>query len=268
MVKEEKLNAVEAVTKQLDSSPVIGLLEMYKMSSKQLQKIRKELRGKAVIKMTKKSILAFAMKKSKKDIAKLESIVPNQPALLFTDMEPFKFYAFVSKLKFPTYAKGGDVVKRDVKVSAGPTSLMPGPAISELQKVGIPATVQDGKIAIRSDKVVIKSGEVVSADLSSILRKLKIQPMEVGLNVVAVMKDGEIYAKDVLELVNRLPSMLPQAFQHALNLSVAICYPTKHNIKVLIAKAANYAKAISALAPKEETKKEEVKDLEKKEGEA
>jgi large subunit ribosomal protein L10 len=253
LVKEEKVKAVEAMCKKLDEAAVIGLLDMHKMPSSQLQKIRKGLRDKAEIKMIKKSILMFAMEKSKKEgLKKLEEFIPSQPTIVFTNMEPFKFYTLVSKLRLPAYAKVGDVVEHDVKVSAGPTSLMPGPVISEFQKAGIPATIQDGKIAIRKDKIVLKKGEQVTPDLASILRKLKIQPVTVGLNIVAMLKDNEIYRKDVLEIVNELPRQIPQASQNALNLSVFICYPTRQNIKILIAKAVNEGNAINALAPKEE----------------
>jgi large subunit ribosomal protein L10 len=253
LVKEGKIKAVEAMRKNLDEAAVIGLLDMHKMPSGQLQKIRKELRGKAEIKMVKKSILMFAMEKSEREgLKKLEGLMPSQPTMVFTNMDPFKFYALVSKLRLPAYAKVGDEVEHDVKVSAGPTSLMPGPVISEFQKAGIPATIQEGKIAIRKDKTVLKAGNQVTSDLASIFRKLKIQPVTVGLNVVAMLKDNEIYKKDVLEIVNELPKQIPQASQNALNLSVFICYPTKQNVKILIAKATNEANVINALGHKEE----------------
>jgi large subunit ribosomal protein L10 len=251
MVKEAKLKAVEAIAKKLDEAPVIGLLDMHKIPSSQMQKIVKELRGKAEVKMIKKSILLFAMEKSKREgLKKLEEIMPVQPSIVVTNMDPFKFYAVVSKLKLPSYAKEGDVVENDIKVSAGPTSLMPGPAISELQKVGIAASVQDGKIAIRKDSTVLKAGGVVNSDLVSVFRKLNIKPVKVGLKVVAMFKDGELIRSDALEVVNELPKQLPQAFKHALNLSVFIGYPTKDNIKILIAKAVNGARAIKALGDK------------------
>ena len=265
MVKEEKVRAVEELQKEMDKSGVIGLIEMYKMPSSQLQRIRKELRDKAEIKMVKKSTLMFAIEKSKKkELKKLEEIMPKQPAILLTDIEPFKFYTLISKLKLPTYAKEGDIVESDVKVSAGPTSLLAGPVISELQKVGIPATVKEGKIAIREDKTVLKAGEEVTAELASVLRKLKIQPVKIGLNIIAML-NGKFYKKEVLELVNEFPKQLPQAFQQALNLSVFICYPTKQNIKVLIGKAVNEAKVINDLTIKE-MKSKDVK-TETKEGE-
>jgi len=251
MVKEAKVKAVEALSIKLDEAACIGVIDMHKMPSRQLQKIMKELRGKADVKMVKKSILIFAMDKSKKEgIKKLKEFVSSQPAIVMTQMGPFNFYSLLSRLKFPIFAKDGDLVEQEVKVSAGPTSLLPGPVISEFQKVGIPASIQDGKIAIRTDKVVLRKGERVSADLAGIFRKLNIQPVTIGLTVVAMLENDLIYSKEALEMVNEFPVQLPIAYNNAINLSVAIAYPTKKNITILIAKAAKEAKALKALAPK------------------
>ena len=89
MVRDGKIKAVEMMRKKLDEAVVIGLLDMHKMPSSQLQSIRKELRNKAEIKMVKKSILMFAMEKSKRDgLKKLEEFLPTQPTIVFTNMEP------------------------------------------------------------------------------------------------------------------------------------------------------------------------------------
>lgn len=253
MVKDEKLKAVQQLASDLESSPVIGMVDFYKMPSAQLHAIKKELRGKAVIKMIKKTILKFAVEKlvkeGKTEFKKLEEIAPVQPAIILTEMEPFKLYAIVARMKFPAYAKEGDVVEDEIEVSAGPTSLMPGPVISELQSVGIRASIQQGKIAIMKDSVIARPGDVVSDALSGVLRKLNIQPMEIGMNIVAVFESGDIYDKETLQLVLDFPPMLPIAANHAINLSVFIAYPTKENINMLIAKASNEAKALQSLQP-------------------
>jgi len=244
LVREEKIKGVEELEKLIEEYPVIGLIDMFKLPSKQLQEIRKNLREKALIKMTKKALLKIAIKKSKKQgIPELEKIIPEQPAIVFTKLEPFKFYSMVEKLRSPAFAKENDIVPSNIKVSAGPTSLLPGPVISELARVGIPAGIEDGRIAIKKDVVVIKEGEKLSKYLSAVLRKLKIESIEVGLNIVAIY-DGKIYEKEVLKLVIIYPEKLKDGFNQALNLSINISYPTKENIKYLLAKAFNTAKSL------------------------
>lgn len=246
MVKEEKLKAVEELKKLLEEYPVIGILDMYKHPSKQLQEIRKKLRGKAIIKVTKKSILVRAIRSvNKEKLSELEKFIPSQPAILFTNSEPLKFYLFLNTLKPTAFAREGDVVEEDITVHAGPTSLLPGPVISELSKVGLVAGVEGGKIVIKKDKVVAKRGDKISKELASVLRKLKIETIKVGLNVVVFFDNGEIYTKEVLTLVGEnYLNRIKQAFSEALNLSVAIGYPTKENVSYLFMKAYQIAKAI------------------------
>jgi large subunit ribosomal protein L10 len=258
MVKEEKLKQVEELKEDLEKSPVIVFIDMYKMPSKQLQEIRKKLRGKAKIKMMKKSILMFAIGGVKKEgVKELEAHTPTQPAIALTEMAAFKFYAFADRLRFKTFAKEGDVATEDIWVSAGPTDLMAGPAISELQQAGVPASIESGRIKIRKDVCVVKKGEEIPAIKVGVLRKLKVEPMEVTLNIVAIYDNGDIYTKDALEITKTFPDMLAAAFRNALNLSVFIAFPTKENIKQLIAKAARTANAIREMVGGAGEKKEE-----------
>ncbi|MFQ6055883.1 MAG: 50S ribosomal protein L10 [Methanosarcinales archaeon] len=245
MVREEKIAEVEELRKMMGNYSVIGLIDMFKLPSRQLQEIRKKIRGKAVILMTKKSLLKIAIKNvEKKNMNELEKVIPQQPAIIFSQLDSFKLFSMIAKLKSPSFVKNGDIAQSDIKVSAGPTSLLPGPVISELSRAGIPAGVEDGKIAIKKDVTVVKKGEKISKELVNALRKLGIEAKEVGLNIVAIYDNGIVYTKDKLNLVNIYPERIKEAFNQALNLSINICYPTKENIKFLLIKAFNSAKTL------------------------
>src|SRR3989304_7639669 len=129
MAKEAKVAAAEELRKTIDKYPVFGLIDMFKLPSRQLQEIKKRIRGKGIITMAKKSMLKIAiMNSGKPNIKELEGIIPQQPGIILADSDPFKFYSMVEKLKSSTYAKAGDVAQSEIKVFAGPTSLLPGPA--------------------------------------------------------------------------------------------------------------------------------------------
>ncbi|MEM5772872.1 MAG: 50S ribosomal protein L10 [Candidatus Aenigmatarchaeota archaeon] len=248
MVKEEKLRTVEELKKLIEEFPTIGIANIHKFPSKELQEIRKEMRGDSLIKVTKKSTLLFALKQAKKEkIEELEKIIPNQPAIIFSNQNAFKLYSKLTSLKFETFAKELDVAPNDIIIHAGQTSLMAGPIISELTKAGIPAGVEDGKIAIKKDVVVVKKGEKISKDVANALRKLDIKPISITLNIVGFYENGNVYNKDVLNLVLTFKENLNVAHQNAINLSVNICYPTRETIKLLLIKAFNNAKAIERL---------------------
>ncbi|MFH1623012.1 MAG: 50S ribosomal protein L10 [Candidatus Aenigmatarchaeota archaeon] len=257
MVKEAKIAEVEQVKKTLAESPIIGLVDMHKAPSRQMQRIRNGLRGKATIRMVKKSILTHAIEAmGDENIKQIESHLPKQPAIVLTGMEPFRFYVAAKGMKFKTFAKAGDVSNDDIWVNAGPTPLMAGPAIGEFQAVGLPANIEAGKIAIRKDTLFVKKGEVIDAKKANILRKLGVEPTDVSLNVVAMYDNGRIYLKEVLDLALRYPEMLKTAISNARNLAVDIAFPTKESMQYLLSKAVIAAKALNEIVVKAVSAKE------------
>ena len=73
MVKEEKKQQVGEIKELFKKYPVIGILDLYKMPSRQLQAIRKNVRGESIIKMWKKSLIKRAIDdiKDKENIHKI-----------------------------------------------------------------------------------------------------------------------------------------------------------------------------------------------------
>lgn len=245
--RAEKIKAVEDFAELIRGYPVIGIISLYKTPASALQKIKKELKGKATIRVTKKSTLLFALEKAGK--ANLKQFVTEYPGLILANINPFKLYLFLQKKKTPASAKPGDVAAKDIEVKAGPTDLPPGPAISTLTKVGLAAKVEAGKIAVMRDKVVLKAGEKVSLDLASALQLLKLEPMEIGLNVIAIDENGVVYNKEQLFVdEEKLLNDVQLAIQNAFNLSINAEIPTKENIGFMLSKAQMQAKSLASEA--------------------
>ena len=235
MVSKKKLTEVEEIKKIIEKHPVIGMIDLFKMPSAQLQSIRKLLRGKAIIKMYKKRLISRAFDEKLK---KLEEFAPNEPTLIFTGMDPFKLFSLLKKNKSKTYAKANDIAQDDILINAGPTNLPAGPAIGELQRAKIPAMIKEGKIHVREDTVVVKRGEVISSTLANILKKLDIKPMLIGINVLGIWENGTIFGKDVLDVdEEEYLQNIRNAYFNALNLCVNVCYVNKESVKLLIKKA-------------------------------
>ena len=246
-VNKQKIDAVKQIAADLKSHPVIGIIDMYKMPARQMQKIRKDLAGKAKIKTAKKSILLFAVKEA--GFEKLEPYITPQPAILFTEMNPFKILFFLQKNKSSVAAKVGDVTPREIVVSAGPTDIPPGPAITTLSKVKIAAKVESGKIAVIKDVTVAKAGDKLSADLVAALNLLKMEPMEIGINLTTLYENGLIYNKNVLSVTQeQYLENLARVHMSAFNLSVNAVIPMKETIGAILAKAQMQAKALAVAA--------------------
>ncbi len=249
MVREEKVKAVQEAAEMINKYPVIGILDLYKIPASSFQRIKNELKGKAVVKVMKKSLLTRALEKSdKKD---LTNSVVNHSAIIFSDMDPFRISKFLRKNKSYVAAKAGDIPKADIAVKAGPTDLPPGPSISTLSKANIKAKVEGGKIAIMKDCVICKAGMPVNADIVAALGLLKIQPMEIGMKIVGAHHGGMLYREDALSMdEDKLFADLARAYQEAVNLSINTGYPTKQTIELMLMKAAAAGKALDAKTQK------------------
>jgi len=247
MVSEKNKKELECTKNEMEKYPIIGILDLFKIPSSQLQSIKKDLRGQAAIKMIKKNIIERAFKdiKNKQNIADLNKFECKEPALIFSEINSFKLFNIIKKNKFPTYAKGGDEAPEDIIVSEGPTNLPAGPAIGELQRAKIPAIVKDGKISVKQDTVVLKKGEKISSQVANILRKLDIQPMEIGINLLGTWENNVIFNASVLNVdQEQYLENLKKCHISSLNLSVSICYPNKKSILLLIQKAFKDAKSL------------------------
>ncbi len=239
MVSIKKQQTVKELKEFIEKHQIVGVVNMYKLPGKQLFSIKEKLKGKAKVKVAKKSLIELALKGVKKEgISKLLEFLKEQPALLFSDQNPFDLAAVLTASKSKAAAKAGDIAPADVLVSAGPTSLPAGPAIGELQKAGIPATVEGAKISVKKDTIIVKAGEKISKEVAAAMAKLGIEPMEIGLDLLAVLDGGTIYKKDILFIPKeKYLDDLKTAYLNALNLSVGIDFVTKDNVKIFISKA-------------------------------
>ncbi len=247
-ITDEKKGEVEEFVKLFTSYPIVGIIDLEGMPSKQLQSSRGKLRDTAVIRTTKRRFLKFAIEKAKEKkpgIEKLLDYAKGSISLLFTKENPFKVAKVISKSKSKSPIKAGQKAPFDIIVPKGPTPFAPGPVISELAGLRIKAGVEAGKIAIKEDALVLKEGEVCSGPLSSMLQRLSIEPMEIGLNLAAVYEDGMIYNKDVLSLdETKLKADISKAHSWAFNLAVEAKIMNKDVAEFMISKAEMEAKAL------------------------
>ena len=247
MVSEKKKVAVKELRGELEKYPVIGMLDMFKLPSRQLQEIRDSLRGKAVIKMVRKNTMKLAMENVKiQGLKKLEDEIKNQPALLLSEINPFELARIIESSRSFAPAKPGDIAAKDIFVKEGPTNLRPGPVIGELQRVKIPAGVEGDKIVVKKDTVVVKKGEEITKPLADVLMKLVVEPVEISLNLLAVCDRGTIYAKDLLFIPReKYENDLISAYKCAFNLALNIGLPTSDTLPLLLAKAHQEAKSLA-----------------------
>ncbi len=241
-----KREQLAELTKIIDAHPVIAVAALKGFPANLFAQIRKKLHGKAVVKVSKLRVIQKALEQSQIKAANLQGKAEESIALIATNMNPFEIYAYLKKNKGSVGAKTGQISDRDITIPAMDTGLPPGPALSELKAAGLNARITGATIAIAQDKVVVKKGEAVSKAVSDVLTKLNIKPFKVGLNLVAVSENNELFDADVLDIdEDKVFDDFKTAYLSAVNLSVEAEIFNDISTKIMVQKAFRNAKAVS-----------------------
>lgn len=277
-VSKKKVKAVEKLAEDMKNAATIMLVSIRNLPSPQLQKIKKDLRGKATVQIAKKSIIERAIDlTSIEEMKALKEHLEADVAVALSKDDAFELAAWLFKNRNPIAAKIGQEATEDIKVEAGPTDLPPGPDISALSGVGLQVSVEEGKIAIKEPAVIVKAGETVSTDVASVLLKLDIKPFMIGLNpsVIYDSKAKKIYVGVKIDKDEALNNLLV-AQSKGLGLAQKLQIVTKDTIGYLLAKANAEMEKLKSLAPVaspdvppvegKEEKKEEAVDVPSEEG--
>ncbi|MCJ1451831.1 ribosomal protein P0 (A0) (L10E) [Mycoblastus sanguinarius] len=288
-----------------------GLLEKYKsifivtvdnVSSQQMHKIRKSLRGEGevtgVVLMGKNTMVRRAIKGFISDFPEYERLLPHvkgNVGFIFTNADLNKTRDVILAEKVAAPARAGAVAPLDVYIPAGNTGMEPGKT-SFFQALGVPTKIARGTIEITTDLKIVEAGSKVGASEATLLNMLNISPFTYGMSIAQIYDGGQTFAPSVLDIKEeQLFKALNSAIQTITTISLAANYPTLPSImhsfmnsykKVLavaietdyswegidelkdrIANPDAYASAAPITAP-EEDKKEEEKEEEKPEEEA
>ena len=240
-VAEWKKDEVKELKGLIADAKVVGVVNLLNIPARQLQEMRKSLKGKATLRLAKINLMNLALEDcnaEKADIVGLSDFMEGQPALICTDMNPFKLYKILEDSKTSAPAKAGAIASDDIVVPAGDTGFQPGPFLGELQQIGVPAKIDKGKIVVSKDTVVVKAGEEVSKAVAATLTRMDIKPMEVGMDLKAVYEDGSIFKADLLAIdEEETIADIQNAFTKAFNLSVFTAFPTDETISAIIGSA-------------------------------
>jgi large subunit ribosomal protein L10 len=246
VVNEKNKNTVKELVELINNYSIIGLVDMENLPSPQLQKMKRSLKGKVVVRMAKARLIKIAFEKSSKEIANLSERIRGMPAIVATNENPFSLYKTLKKSKSEAPAKAGQTAPKDVIIPEGKTPFAPGPIIGELGQLGIKSGIVDGKVAVKEAKVIVKEGEKFKQKVAEILTRLSILPMEVGLNIVAVWEKGTLFDRKTLDIdEDKFMADLQRLHSEAINLAVKIAYPSKDTIKLLITKAHREASGLA-----------------------
>lgn len=260
-IPEYKKELVTKLAEKLKKAHTVLVASVKGLPASQFQKIKKSFRGKAEVIVAKRTLVGRAIDKAGKGaLENLKEKIGADVVLFLSEIDAFELSGMLSEKQSPTKAKKGDIAPEDITIEAGPTDLLPGPAISELGAVGLKVVVENGKLSIKQGKTVTKAGEEINAKVADVLSKLNITPMKVGFIPVAAYDSGadKTYFDVRIDKKGTLES-LREAISKSLGLSIGVGYVVKENIGMFIGRAGREEKAIEGLIGKTKpAEKEEV----------
>ncbi len=258
-----KKQLVEDLAARCAAARVVGVANIHGIPAPQFQAIRKKLSGRATITVAKNNLLRLAFEQAsakKPELVELGETIEGQTAVVTADINPFRLFKELEATKSRAPARGGEIAPEDLWVRAGETPFKPGPVVGELQKAGIPAAIERGKVVIRQDKLLVKAGQRIPRDVAQQLARLEIFPLVVGLDLRSAYEAGTVFRREALAIDDAVVrGQITQAGRQALALALEIAYPTSETIGPLLAKA--QAQALGLAVESEFPTKESIKLL-------
>merc|ERR1719336_3199976 len=175
------------------------------VASKQMQNIRMEFRGKAVVLMGKntmirKGLLIGHERHPDAGMDRLRAAINGNMGFIFaTNTTLDGIREVLKKHVRSAAAKAGQVSPVDLNLPSGPTGMDPSQT-SFFQALNIGTKIVKGQIELVSEFPILKMNDKVSASAAVLLGKLAIKPFEYGIEVQQVYQDASVFDAAVLDI--------------------------------------------------------------------
>lgn len=223
--KENYFNKLTGLMSKYSKFLVVGVDNV---QSKQMQFVRRDLRGKAELLMGKNTMIRKCLRDHIEQFPFAEELLPSivgNIGFCFTEMDLSECRDILEKNKVQASAKAGVVAPVDVIIPAGLTGMGPEKT-SFFQALNLSTKITRGIIEIMTDTVVCKVGDKVGLSESKLLNMLSISPFFYGIVVNTIVDNGSVFPAAVLDIDNA--AILAKFGQGAANvaaLSLAIGIP-------------------------------------------
>jgi large subunit ribosomal protein L10 len=248
------MDEIEHLVELFKKYPNIAVIEVAKLNDRQIQEIRKILRGRAIIRMSKKSLQLRAVEKFKEESKKenldeLVERIPGQAALCFTDLDIFELKNIFLQREWMVPAKPDEITPVDIWVPAGDTGLPTGQVISELNMtLRLPTRIQNDTIWVREDTQTHKAGDFVDVKQAAVLKKLGITPIESLIKIHYAWSEGEIISEDILYMdMTAFTQNFTKAYREALGILFEMPFFSEDMTEDYIRKATSEATILNAI---------------------
>jgi len=253
-IPQWKLDEIDHLLDLFKKYKNIAVIEVAHIHDQQIQSMRKLLRGKAVFRMSKKSlqlraIELFKEESKKSNLDELAAHIPGQSSLVFSNLDLFELKNFFLKYEWMVPAKPDEITPVDIWVPAGDTGLPTGQVISELNMtLRLPTRIQNDTIWIREDTRTHKAGDLVTVKQAAVLKKLGITPIESLIKIHFAWSDGEIIPEEFLYMdMEKFKNDFATAYRQALGILFEMPFYLEDMTEEYIHKAISEANIMNAV---------------------
>jgi len=232
----------------MDEFKNVIIVTVDNVGSKQMQQVRKVLRGRAVVLMGKNTLIRKIVRERAVENPHLEALIPlvyGNMGLVFTNANLQEVRKLLIENKVPAAAKAGALAPADVYIPPGPTGLDPGQT-AFFQALNIATKIVKGAIELTNQVHLLKPGDKVSMSHVALLTKLNILPFFYGFKVTDVYEDGVSYAASILDMnQDDLLAKFMNGVRKLAAVSLAVQYPTTVSLPFIVAGAFSKIIALS-----------------------
>jgi len=175
------------------------------VGSKQMQNIRIELRGRAVVLMGKNTMIRKALSIGHEQhpaagMDVLRSMIKGNIGFIFaTNCELDTIRECLKQFRLPAAARSGQISNVSYALPSGPTGMDPSQT-SFFQALNIGTKIVKGQIELVSEFPILKVGGKITASEMVLLTKLGVKPFEYGMEVAMVFQDASVFDAAVLDI--------------------------------------------------------------------
>ncbi len=253
-IPQWKINEINYLIDLFKNYKNVVVIEVAHISDKQIQTMRKILRGKAEFRMSKRSlqqraIEQFKKESKKKNLDEFAEQIPGQSSLVFTNIDLFELKNIFLENEWMVPAKPNEITPVDIWVPAGDTGLPTGQVISELNMtLRLPTRIMNDTIYIREDTRTHKAGDLVDVKQAAVLKKLGITPIESLIKIHFAWSDGEIIPEDILYMdMEQFTQNVTKAYREALGILFEMPFFLEDMTEDYIRKAASEATILNVI---------------------
>jgi len=205
-IKKDKY--FEALIDNFQRYPNVLIVHADFVGSKQMQKVRIDLRGEAIVLMGKNTMIRTAFRQNKDQFPdlgfdRLLPFIKGNIGFIFCIGDMNKIREVVSENKIPAAAKAGVLASCDVDLPPGPCGLDPSNT-SFFQALNIATKIVKGAIELLSAVKILTNGTRVTLSQQVLLQKLNIKPFFYSLQTILVYQSGSVFDAAVLDITDEL----------------------------------------------------------------